>query len=631
MSEFLRANWFETAIAVGNDLGIGDRLNCVIDEKTDHILGSATAEITLVEYGSYDCARCSAANEHIAGLRAQLGDRLRYVFRHHPIGSSEMGRRAALLVEHSTSQKSFWEAHEWLMTRSDRLTEGDLAALSAKLGLSALNEKQARQADLRSCARIEDDVNSARANGVTISPTFFINGRRYDGPWDIVSLHEACVGTLAHRLQTIAVDFSDWAPSAGILLIAATALSIVLSNSNIGHAFLRFWENTVGLTAGGHAIELSLLHWISDGLLTVFFLVVGLEIKREFTIGHLANRSSAILPVSAAIGGAVVPALLYLSILSTGAWSRGWGIATATDTAFAVSLIVMMGRRVPVALRVFLTTAAIVDDIAAMVVIAIFYSGSLHFGYLAAAALVIAGLAFLNRIRAYRPFPYFVLGGFLWAAIYAGGLHPTMAGAILALFIPTRPPANLKALIAQAGAILEMERGRGLEQLRLGPSLPALRSLELIYDRLESPANRMLRYIGAPSSYIALPLFAFANAGVAINAGAIRGHEALIGAIMIGLIVGKPLGLVSAAMLAVRLGAAVKPDGYSWRQLIGAGSLAGIGFSMSLFISSQAFSAEADLSAAKIGVLAASIISAIIGIAVLWTADDGREILSARG
>jgi Na+:H+ antiporter, NhaA family len=281
---------------------------------------------------------------------------------------------------------------------------------------------------------------------------------------------------------------------------------------------------------------------------------------------------------------------------------------------------------VPIALRVFLTTAAIVDDIGAIIVVAFFYSGSLHFGYLAAAAGIIAGLALLNRSRVYRASPYFALGVLLWAAMYAGGLHPTMTGAILAVFIPTRPPANLKALMAQADAIVSAESSPGGEQLHLGPSLPALRSLDSIHDRLESPADRMLRYIGAPSSYVVLPLFALANAGVAITVGAVRGHEALIAAIMLGLIIGKPLGLVSASVLAVRLGVAVKPSDYSWRQLTGAGALAGIGFTMSLFISSQAFSADGDLSAAKIAILAASTVSAAIGIAVLWNAGKPRLV-----
>jgi len=365
---------------------------------------------------------------------------------------------------------------------------------------------------------------------------------------------------------------------------------------------------------------MSLLHWINDGLLTVFFLVVGLEIKREFTVGHLATRRSAALPVAGAIGGMVAPAALYLAVIPGGPWSHGWGVPMATDTAFAVALIVMMGARVPVELRIFLTAAAIVDDIGAIIVVALFYSGDLHLGYLAGAAALTGALALLNWSHVYRVPPYVLLGVVLWACVHAGGLHATLAGVIQALFIPTRPPADLKALMTQASTIVAAEARQGGEVLRHGPALPALRALDAIHDRLESPADRLLRHAGARSSYVVLPLFALANAGVAITPEVLGGHESLMLAIMAGLVIGKPLGLVSASALAVRLGLAEKPDAYSWRQLAGAGALAGIGFTMSLFIAGQAFPEADDFSAAKTAVFAASVVSAIIGVAVLWGA-----------
>lgn len=366
---------------------------------------------------------------------------------------------------------------------------------------------------------------------------------------------------------------------------------------------------------------MSILEWIDNGLLTIFFLVVGLEIKREFTIGRLANPRSAALPIAAAIGGMLVPALLYLLLIPAGPWSRGWGVPMTTDTAFAVALIVMMGRRVPVELRVFLTAAAIVDDLGSIVVVAGFYSSTLHLSYLLAAATIVVALAALNYVRIYSVTPYVLLGIALWACVYAGGLHATMAGVILAVFIPTRPPPDLIALRAQASAILIAEADRGHEPLHHGPSLPGLRALDAIHDRLESPADRLLRHAGARSSYMVLPLFALANAGVAITAGALLGHEPIVLAIMVGLAIGKPLGLVSASALAVKLGLAVKPAEYSWHQLAGAGALAGIGFTMSLFIAGQTFHVETELDAAKIAIFAASILSAVAGTVILWNAE----------
>ena len=232
-----------------------------------------------------------------------------------------------------------------------------------------------------------------------------------------------------------------------------------------------------------------LSHWVNDGLLTVFFLLVGLEIKREFTVGRLANRRLAAFPIAAALGGMAVPAALYALVVPAGAWAHGWGIPMATDTAFAIALIVMLGTRVPVELRVFLTAASIVDDIGAIVVVALFYSGTLQWAYLAAAAAIVVALALLNRWGVYRAMPYALLGIALWACVHAGGLHATLAGVLLALFIPTRPPPNLNALMAQANAVLTAETARGQDVLRHGPSEPALRALDAIHDRLESPAR----------------------------------------------------------------------------------------------------------------------------------------------
>jgi NhaA family Na+:H+ antiporter len=320
----------------------------------------------------------------------------------------------------------------------------------------------------------------------------------------------------------------------------------------------------------------------------------------------------------------VAPAAIYMLVIPAGPWAHGWGVPMATDTAFAVALIVMLGQRVPVELRIFLTAAAIVDDIGAIIVVAIFYSSEIHLGYLAAAAAIAGGLALLNQARIYRVAPYALLGVVLWACVLAGGLHATLAGVVLALFIPTRPPPNLRALSLQADTIIAAEAAEAGEVLRHGPSLPALRALDQIHDRLESPADRLLRHAGARSSYAVLPVFALANAGVAVTAEMLAGHGALIAAIMLGLALGKPLGLVAASALAVRLRLAVKPDAYSWRQLAGAGALAGIGFTMSLFIAGEAFPRELDFAAAKIAVFAASILSALIGVALLWGA-RGRE------
>ena len=609
---------------------IANRLDRPVNPEYDHVLGPDNAEITLVEYGSYACPHCRTANERISQIRDRFGDRLRYVFRHRPITGSEIARRAAELAEHTTDPDKFWDAHVALMSRSPSLTEEDLAIVANELGLARESPEEAEAAARRARERVEADERSARASGVRYTPTFFINGRRYDGPWDESSFEDAMLGSLGHRVRAAALDFASWAPSAGLLLLFASVLAVLLTNSAWGPGFTAFWEEQWGLVFGEHRFLLPVIYWINDGLLTVFFLVVGLEIKREFTVGHLASRRSAALPVAAAIGGMVAPALIYALLIPSGPWSHGWGVPMATDTAFAVALIVMMGRRVPIELRIFLTAAAIVDDIGAILVVAFFYSGEMHLSYLLAALAVVGGLVLLNRAHVYRVAPYVTLGVVLWFFVHESGLHATLTGVVLALFIPTRPPPDLNALMTQANTIFAAEAEHGGKVLRHGPSLPTLRAIDAIHDRLESPTDRLLRHVAPRSSYAVLPIFALANAGVALSVGVIDGHVPLMLAIIFGLVVGKPLGLVLACLLAVRMGWAVKPNEYSWRQLVGAGALAGIGFTMSLFIAAQAFPDAEAFAASKIAVFSASIISAVAGVWILWGASRPQEVASSQ-
>lgn len=607
------------------------RLFPPVDDSVDHILGPSDADITLVEYGSYDCPYCRAANDRIAELRDRFGDRMRYVFRHRPIPGSDIGLRAAELAERAGETGRFWDAHVELMTRSASLTEDDLRVVASELELDADGAGLAEEHERRASERVEADIASSVASGVRVTPTFYINGRKYEGLWDSSEFANAMLGSLSHRMRTAALDFARWAPSAGVLLLAATVVAVLITNSEMGRDFQRLWQQHFGFTAGPASFTLPLLRWVNDGLLTVFFLVVGLEIKREFTVGHLSSRRSAALPVAAAIGGMVMPVLLYRLVIPSGQWAHGWGVPMATDTAFAVALMVMMGSRVPVELRIFLTAATIVDDIGAIIVVAFFYAAGVRPEYLAIAVAVIGALALLNRMGVYRVAPYLLLGVVLWASMFEGGIHATLAGVILALFIPTRDPPNLRALMAQGDAILIAESHRSEEVLRRGPSAAAMSALDAIHDRLESPADRLLRYVSMRSNYVVLPVFALANAGVVVSASVLRGHGQLMLAVLVGLVVGKPLGMVAASALAVRLGIATKPDEYSWRQLAGAGVLSGIGFTMSLFIASEAFADPGDFAAAKIAVFGASVLAATLGSAVLWRAGSREpERVAAR-
>ena len=609
---------------------MSNRLDRPVDPARDHAIGANTAAITLVEYGSYDCPHCRAANARITEVRSQLGERVRYVFRHRPISGSELARRAADLAEQAATPDEFWKAHVTLMTRSSRLTEDDLHAVAGELGLDGRTGSTAEATERAAKARVDADIASSHSSGVRYTPTFFINGLRYDGPWDEASFTDAMLGSLGHRTRVAALQFASWAPSTGVILLLATLLAVFVTNSGFGAAFEAFWHTSFGFTLGDTGFHMSLLHWVNDALLTVFFLVVGLEIKREFTVGHLASRRSAALPIAAALGGMAVPALIYVSLVPAGDWSIGWGVPMATDTAFAVALIAVLGARVPVELRIFLTAAAIVDDIGAIIVVAIFYSDALHVMALLGALAALVTLVALNRSGVYTVTPYLVTGVVLWACVHAGGLHSTLAGVLLAAVIPTRPPPDYRALVAQADAILSAEARHGGEQFRHGPSEPALRELDAIHDRLESPADRLLRHVAPLSSFIVLPVFALANAGVVISTEVFGGHGALMAAIICGLAIGKPVGFLLAAWVAVKLGVAQKPAVYSWRQLAGAGALAGIGFTMSLFIAGQAFPVAQDFAAAKVAVFMASVLSAIAGVIVLFGARSPAVAESAQ-
>lgn len=593
-----------------------EKLDPPVDLDHDHVLGPPDAELTLVEYGSYACSHCSAVHEVVEGLRSRFGERMRYVFRHMPVAGNENAVCAAELAEYAAETTGrFWEVHEALMERGLAFSAEGLRRIEREFNLPSGTDDDAALAAAQ--ARVKEDIESARRSGVKVAPAFFINGRRYAGAWDESSLADAMLGALGHRIQAAAFQFVRWGPSSGLLLGLATVLALLLSNSPVGSAFLSWWNTTLGLQWGASSFALSLLDWVNHGLLTIFFIVVGLEIKREFTVGHLSSFRSGALPVVASLGGIVLPAIIYASIAPP-ELRHGWGIPIGTDTAFAVALIVLLRDRVPIELRVFLTAAVIIDDIVAILVIALFYTSQITMGYLLAGLAVVVLLIVLNRVGVYGTLPYAVCGIVLWFFLHEAGLHATLAGVILAVLIPTRPPANLNALLAQAATVIHQEDVHRDEAMRTGPSEPALRALDTIHARIESPADKLLRSVEPWSSYVVLPIFALANAGVVWSADVFQEHGRLMAAITLGLVVGKSIGIVVAAWLAVWSGVAVKPDAYSWRQLIGAGALGGIGFTMSLFIAGQAFPNAAEYSAAKIAIFIASLIAALLGGIILY-------------
>ncbi len=603
-----------------------NRLDRPVHAARDHILGDPKAEMTLVEYGSYTCPSCQEAHNIVINLRTRFGDQLRYVFRHKPLENNKIARKAAVFAEFAGEfYGKFWEVHDALMKRGTSLDKEDFDIITDEFDLPNFN--QIDYSSLTTAYKhVQEDINNAKNNEVILSPTFFINNRRYEGPWDESSLSEALIGSLGHRFHTATLDFVRWGPSAGILLLIMSLVAIILTNSFVGSVYMDFWNTPVGLTINTNAHMMTLREWVNNGLLSLFFLVVGLEIKREFTIGRLSTRETAALPIAASFGGVIFPALIYLSVVPSGPLSIGWGVSISTDTAFAIALIAILGSRVPVELRIFLTATAIVDDVISIVVIALFYSHGINIYYLFASLLILLILVALNKWNVYKQAPYVLLGIALWACLQQAGLHPTLAGIVIALIIPAKPPTNLRALNAQAQALFKTEALVGEGQLmRDSPSPQALRILDTIHDHLESPAAKLLRIVEPWSSYLILPIFALANAGVVLSYTFQKDDLQFMLAIFLGLVIGKPVGIFLCSWLATRTGLAVKPAEYTWHHLLGAGVLAGMGFTMSLFIAAHSFPLESDLSAAKIAVFIASIVAGLSGSWLLYRSSPEKQ------
>ncbi len=595
------------------------RLMQPVNADDDHVLGNPEAPITLVEYGSYFSSASHVAHEVITNLRDQFGDQLRYVYRHLPLPGHERAKKAAILAEYAAeTTHNFWDVHEALMDRESK-GEVDIEKVAKDFDLPMPDTVDNVELKIAS-RRVEEDIRGGQESGALLAPTFYINDRLYEGPWDESSLSEAMKGSTGYRVKIAALDFVRWGPSAGIALIVMVIIALVWANlESYGPQFLNFWEKPFGFRAGGFSFDLPLIRWINDGLLSIFFLVVGLEVKREFTVGRLTKPRAAGLPLAGSFGGVVIPALIYLLIAPFGPLSIGWGTTISTDTAFAIAIIAFMGNRVPVELRVFLTVCAIVDDLISILVVAIFYTDEIKVPYLVAAGVVTGVLMILNKWRIYRLVPYVILGLLLWFLLHEGGIHATLTGVILALCIPTRPPVNFKSLNAQIQRIYKAETHFGADRLlERGPSKRSIEMLNTLHDRIESPASKVLHTIEPWSSYFVLPIFALANSGVIITLDVFRTDLQLMMAIFLGLVVGKPVGIYLFSRLAVRFNIAEKPATYNWRQLFGAGALAGIGFTMSLFIASEAFPIPTDFAAAKIAIFIASIVAGISGAAILW-------------
>jgi Na+:H+ antiporter, NhaA family len=420
--------------------------------------------------------------------------------------------------------------------------------------------------------------------------------------------------------------------SSGIALVVATLAGFAWANSPIASSYQALFHTEIAIGIAGRTFERSIHFWINDGLMTIFFFLVGLEIKREVLVGELSSFGKAALPAVAALGGMVVPAGLYMLLNHGTSAASGWAIPMATDIAFVVGSLALVGRGLPSFLPVFLVSLAIFDDLGAVLVIALFYGGHLQAHFLVLASLVLIALVLLNILGFRWPLPYVILGILLWVCTYLSGVHPTIAGVLLALSIPARSGWNTSRFAEMARIALRrfVPEGDSSYALHLSEqNQEVIEEIEGLLERVEPPLQRIERTLHPYVSFGVMPLFALANCGIPVDGSvlwdSVSSPPSL--GILLGLFVGKQVGVFGATWLFIRSGLGVMPEGMSWKHLYGGALLCGIGFTMSLFIADLSFTNQHIHESAKMSILLASFASGFAGIFMLWISrnDGGTE------
>lgn len=617
------------------------KLQTRIDPKRDHLRGGTPGKdvVSVVLYGDFLCPYCRRLRPILVRLRQALGQHMAFVFRHffnetnHP-GATFMARAA----EAAGKQGRFWEMYDRFYAQEKPLTEQDARNHAREIGLDMARFEQ----DLagKPVARhVDHDLEDGRRNGVTGTPTLFIDGLRYDGAWDFHSLLEAMERPVGAQVQRTARVFASLPASGGLVLILAAAAALIVANSPLAGWYHTLMNSAFVIGPPGSALSLTIGDWMSEGLLTFFFLLVGLEIRREMTAGTLADIRAALLPIVAAIGGVLAPAAIYLA-LNRGASAAGWAVPTCTDIAFALGVLALFGGRIPAGLRVFVAALAVVDDILSLLTLAIFYPQAFTAIWLLGSAVAIAALYALNRARIYIGWPYVVVTIVLWLTLHAAGVHGALAGVLLAAFLPTRPTPAAGPLLAQAAtALAELEHaeselkesGDDARQLEKEPIWDwASRNLSAASHRLLSPADRFERAVAPWSNHLVLPLFAFSATGIALSVDlSSPGATPVLTGVVLGLVIGKPLGIGLASLLAIKLRFGLAPDGVSLRQFIGGACLCGIGDTVALLMADEAFPDGSFSSIAKIGVLIGSVLAASLGAAILFASKNEPAVSPA--
>lgn len=416
--------------------------------------------------------------------------------------------------------------------------------------------------------------------------------------------------------------------NSSFLLILAAVSAVIWANLSYD-SYHHFWKTDITFSIGHHSLTKSLSHWIDEALMVLFFFSVGLEIKREILVGELASVKKAILPIMAAIGGMVVPALIYMAFNYNTQTAIGWGIPMATDIAFSIAILAILGDKIPVGVRIFLTALAIADDLGAVLVIGLFYTSSISVYYLLIALFFLLCLTVANILWIRWTIVYVFLGFGLWFAILSSGIHATVAGVLVALFIPAQGKYDTQTFLDKIKAYInrfECQKECGYTILVDKNHLNAVHDIEMACHDVETPLQRLDHGVHAWVSYFIVPLFALANSGIVlsgINIGESLTHSVALG-IICGLVIGKPLGIMIFTFISVKMFKTTLTNGVTWMHLIGASCLAGIGFTMSLFISGLSFTRPEIIEISKLSIVVGSLISAFLGLTILLKATSKK-------
>jgi NhaA family Na+:H+ antiporter len=587
-----------------------------IDPSRDFTAGSESGHSKLVWYVDYTFNYTSVVREIIRSAAQNIyEDQAVVAFRQAPcVTQSDQRDLTARAAIAAGLQGRYLDMHSALLEHSGEIDKQDVARMAQDIGLDVARFRSDLWSD-EIWDRIVQDRADAVKSGLKDHSGLIIDGRIYQGAWDEASLIEALEKPLGHRIKQVGTEFQNWAASAGMALIVATIGALMMVNLGYEEAYERLRDLPIAISFGESTFALSTQAWINDGLMAVFFLLVGIEIKRELVDGELSDLSKASLPLLGAVGGMAAPALIYLAFNWNQLSAHGWGVPMATDIAFTLGILALLGDRVPPALKVFITALAIADDLGAIIVIAVFYSDGIDATALLIAGSVLATMLVMNKVKVYARTPYLILGLVLWFFVHESGLHATLSGVLTAAAIPSRRTGNIAGAAAQTSALFDREL-RAAKTPQATVSSRSLHLLQQALDRLREPGYHLQHALEGWSNFLILPLFAFFNTGIVFYGKSFDVTSPEVLGVMAGLIIGKPLGIVLICWLAVKFGIARLPSGMTWRHMIGGGCLAGIGFTMSIFIAAAAFDGEA-LNPVKLAVLIASVMAATIGAFIL--------------